>query len=190
MTFKFSSFSLEPLVEKIIYELGALSREKKIYIRTANDLDTLPLVYADPDRVKQVLYNLIGNAMRFVAKGGVTIEAKVHGNLLKVMIEDTGAGISPENQNLLFHKFQQAGESILTRDTTRGTGLGLYISKLLVENMGGRVQLEKSEVGVGTTFSFTVPIATKEQLAQVAPPKDDSKSGVVTPKVGTPPKKD
>jgi signal transduction histidine kinase len=73
-----------------------------------------------------------------------------------------------ENQKFLFRKFQQAGDSLLTRDTTRGTGLGLYISKLIVENMGGSIKLEHSEAGKGSTFSFKLPLASKEQ--QAAPP--------------------
>ncbi|HEX3082243.1 MAG TPA: ATP-binding protein, partial [Candidatus Saccharimonadia bacterium] len=75
---------------------------------------------------------------------------------------------------ILFHKFQQATSSIVTRDNTRGTGLGLYISKLLVEQMGGTIKLEHSEVGKGSTFSFTIPVATDKQKA--APPPEDSKN--------------
>ncbi|HEX7259628.1 MAG TPA: ATP-binding protein, partial [Candidatus Saccharimonadia bacterium] len=77
---------------------------------------------------------------------------------------DTGRGIPKDMQSLLFRKFQQAGSSLLTRDTTRGTGLGLYISKLLGEKMGGKISLENSEPGKGTTFSFSLPLATSEQI--------------------------
>jgi signal transduction histidine kinase len=159
MQFTMTDFAMESVIEKVVYELDGLSHEKKIYLRMANGIDTLPLVHADADRVKQVLYNLIGNAMRFVEKGGVTIQAEVVGAHLKVNIIDTGKGISPEGQNLLFHKFQQAGASILTRDNTRGTGLGLYISRLLIKKMNGAIKLEHSEEGKGSTFSFTVPLA-------------------------------
>jgi len=78
-------------------------------------------------------------------------------------VADTGRGMTQQSQMLLFHKFQQASSSLLTRDTTRGTGLGLYISKMLIENMGGTIKLDESIEGKGTTFSFTVPIVTPER---------------------------
>jgi len=79
--------------------------------------------------------------------------------VLKVFISDTGKGIPVANQNLLFRKFQQAGSSLLTRDTSKGTGLGLYISRLIIEGMGGKIWLEKSDEGKGSTFAFCLPIA-------------------------------
>lgn len=167
MKFEMGAFAIEHVVEKIIYELAGLSRDKKIKLEFEHHtLGELPLVYGDPSRVKQILYNLIGNGMKFTEKGGVTISAQPEGKLLKLFVTDTGPGISEEAQQLLFHKFQQAGQSILTRDNTRGTGLGLYISKLLLEHMGGTVRLEHSEVGKGSTFSFTIPIATETQIKQ------------------------
>jgi len=82
--------------------------------------------------------------------------------MVKVGVEDTGRGIPKENQSLLFRKFQQAGSSLFTRDTTKGTGLGLYISKLLVEGMGGKIELVRSEEGKGTVFAFTLPGVDKK----------------------------
>lgn len=117
-----------------------------------------PSAYADKDRVGEVLLNLLGNAIKYSEKGTVTVQASLLQGFLKVSVTDAGKGISPEQQSLLFRKFQQAGKSLLTRDTTRATGLGLYISKLLTEQMGGQIFLEKSEPNVGSTFSFTVPI--------------------------------
>jgi two-component system sensor histidine kinase BarA len=75
-----------------------------------------------------------------------------------VRVTDTGCGISLKQQALLFHKFQQAGESIVTRDTAHGTGLGLYISKMMIEGMGGEIGLEKSIEGKGSTFFFILPV--------------------------------
>ena len=79
---------------------------------------------------------------------------------MNIAISDTGRGIPLELQKLLFHKFQQAGESLLTRDTTRGTGLGLYISRLLAERMGGSVLLARSIEGEGAEFMMKLPIAS------------------------------
>ena len=91
--------------------------------------------------------------------GGITISSAVSDGMVQVSIADTGRGIPLNNQALLFHKFQQAGDSLFTRDTTKGTGLGLYISKLMIEGMGGKIWLVKSEEGKGSVFAFTVPIA-------------------------------
>ena len=85
------------------------------------------------------------------------IEMEKGDGLVKVRVIDTGIGILKENQKLLFQKFQQAGEKVLTRDVTRGTGLGLYISRLLTKGMGGKVYLEKSKLGKGSVFVLELP---------------------------------
>jgi signal transduction histidine kinase len=79
--------------------------------------------------------------------------------IAKVLVSDTGRGIPLKQQSLLFHKFQQTGESLFTRDTVGGSGLGLYISKMMMEGMDGEVKLEKSDEKKGSVFSFTLPIA-------------------------------
>ncbi len=158
--FKKERFNIDKIIESVVYEMAGVSKEKGVYVKASNDLGVLPEVYADQDKVKQVIYNLVGNAMKFTEKGGITITANPEKDLLKIYIEDTGRGIPADKQSLLFHKFQQAGESLYTRDTTRGTGLGLYISKLLTESMGGKIALEHSEEGKGTTFSFSLPLAS------------------------------
>ncbi len=124
----------------------------------------LPLVSADVDRVKQVFSNLLSNSTKSTEKGGITISFKLEGGKVETSIADTGKGITEENQKLLFRKFQQAADSILTRDTAKGTGLGLYITKLIVEGMGGHVGLVRSEVGKGTTFAFALKVATAAEI--------------------------
>lgn len=162
MSFKLSEFSIQELVEKVIYEVSALSKDKDIIVTfDPMELNVLPPVYADPDRTKQVLYNLLGNAIKFTDHGRVKIIAgRDDQHFIKVWVSDTGRGIPLETQGILFHKFQQAGTSLLTRDTTRGTGLGLYISKLIMERMGGHIKLEQSSEGKGSIFSISLPIAT------------------------------
>jgi len=149
--------TIKPIVESVANEIISMTQEKNVKI--INKLTGKYTVLADADRVKQVIYNFIGNAMKFTEHGSITISSEVEGKKLKVLISDTGGGIAADRQHLLFHKFQQASDNILTRDATRGTGLGLYISKLLVEKMHGKIRLEHSEVGKGTTFSFTLPLA-------------------------------
>jgi K+-sensing histidine kinase KdpD len=136
-------------------------------------------VYGDVNRIKQILYNLIGNAMKFTKHGSVTINCLIQARRLKVTVTDTGPGIDAAGQQLLFRKFQQTAQSIITRDDTRGTGLGLYISKLLIEHMGGQIRLEHSEVGKGSTFSFTMPFATPAQIKAGALVDTDSSSPAI-----------
>jgi PAS domain S-box-containing protein len=158
MEFNNEDVDVAEIADIVVKEMQSVAEEKKLYIN--NNVGKQPKVWADADRVKQVIYNLLGNAMKFTDEGGITIHANVDGGFLKVFVSDTGRGISEDKQALLFRKFQQAGKSLLTRDTTRGTGLGLYISKLLVENMGGKISLESSELGKGTTFFFSVPLSS------------------------------
>lgn len=115
-------------------------------------------ITADRSKTKQLIDRLLSNAFKFTDAGQVALSFEYEGGNIKVRIRDTGKGIKPENQNLLFRKFQQAGSSLLTRDG-EGTGLGLYIVKLLAEKMGGEAGLESSEEGQGSVFYFSLPVA-------------------------------
>jgi PAS domain S-box-containing protein len=164
--FSYAPVSVEKLVEGIAYEMRTVLNEKMLYLKVEElTLDSLPPVWADENRLKQVVYNIIGNSAKYTDKGGITISAKLSQDkdFVIVLVSDTGQGIAEASKQLLFHKFQQAGESLITRDTSRGTGLGLYISKKIIEIMGGKIELEYSEKGKGSTFSFCVPVATAER---------------------------
>ena len=158
--FKIEPFDLTTVLEGVSYETSNLAQEKDTRIVIDTTLQSIPKVNADKDRVKQIVYNLVGNALRFTEHGSITLTAQKQGDMIKVFVTDTGPGISEEDQRRLFHKFQQAGSNLFTRETSRGTGLGLYISKLLVEGMGGVIGIDHSEIGKGTTFAFTLPIAS------------------------------
>ncbi len=125
--------------------------------------DSLPGVFADPDKITQVLVNLIGNAIKFVTgPGQVTIRASVSGNEVQFDITDTGVGIAAEDLPRLFEKFQQL-RRVAGANGAKGTGLGLAISKRLVELHGGRIWVT-SEPGQGSTFSFTLPQYHVEEI--------------------------
>lgn len=147
------------ITSALVEEYITIAHQKGINLQINKPASDDLSVLADPDRLVQVLINLIGNALKFTVKGGVIVEIQAPiDHKLKILVHDTGKGIAPENQALLFHKFQQAGAGLLVRDSG-GTGLGLYISKILVEKMGGEMKLENSQVGVGSTLSFTLPVA-------------------------------
>lgn len=131
----------------------------------------LPQVYVDENRVQQVLYNLVGNAIKFTEKGQIDVSAEVHGNMIHVSVMDTGTGVPEEKRALIFREFEQLDGST-TRGFT-GTGLGLSISKHLLELHGGNIWLE-SEVGKGSTFFFSIPIATaiNANIPTVLPQKE------------------
>jgi len=167
--FDFAEVELDKVIEQVAYEIQITLADKKVSLDVEPKiLGDLPRAAGDADRIQQVLYNLVGNAVKFTEAGGtVTVMAAKSGDMLKVTVTDTGRGIPLDTQKFLFHKFQQAGSSIITRDTTRGTGLGLYISKLLIDGMRGEIWLEKSQPDKGSTFAFTLPIATAERIKQL-----------------------
>jgi signal transduction histidine kinase len=119
----------------------------------------LPTIIGDRDRLIQVVINLISNAVKFTPSGSVSGSARRDGNQVVVSIADTGVGIAPEDQETVFEQFRQAGDTLT--DKPRGTGLGLPICREIVEHHGGRIWVE-SEVGVGSRFSFTLPIPVEE----------------------------
>jgi len=160
-SFNLQAFALIPVIESVVTDLGLLADQKHIYLKFDNSVGQIPDVYADSEKLKQIIINLVGNAIKFTEKGGVTISLKKEQDYIKVFVKDTGLGVSEEYRQLLFRKFQQAGERILTRDAATGSGMGLYISKLLVEAMKGTISIEDTELSEGSTFSFTIPIAEK-----------------------------
>jgi signal transduction histidine kinase len=160
MVMKPEAFSLEEPINEVVRELHALCESKGIELIYQPSESSQAPVFADKQRVKQIVYNLIGNAVKFTEHGSITITNRGDDHFIYTLVTDTGRGMPPESQRLLFRKFQQAGDSLLTRDTTKGTGLGLYISKLIVEKLDGRIALENSEPGVGRTFAFSLPRAS------------------------------
>jgi signal transduction histidine kinase len=123
---------------------------------------TLPLVLADPERVEQILINLIGNALRYTPEGSVTLRAWEAAAQVWVAVEDTGQGIAPEELPHVFERFWRSDRS---RDRhSGGTGIGLAISQRLVELQNGVIQAE-SELGKGSIFRFSLPIAPSEAFS-------------------------
>ncbi|KKS86979.1 MAG: PAS/PAC sensor signal transduction histidine kinase, partial [Parcubacteria group bacterium GW2011_GWC1_43_11] len=159
MEFKKDDLDMGLVVAETLKEYQVAGSRKKLSLEFVKPEGGTLWAVGDRDKVKQVLINLIGNGLKFTEEGGVTIGLSMKGKTVKAAVTDTGRGVPKKNQSLLFRKFQQAGSSIYTRDVVQGTGLGLYISKLLVEGMGGTIALEKSEVGKGSTFVFSLPVA-------------------------------
>jgi len=152
--------SLEKCILYCTNELGGMIKEKALTLELNIPKD-LPNVMADEIRTQEIIINVLGNAIKYTDKGSITINAHKIDGFVQVDFKDTGKGIDPKFSDQLFHKFQQISEDILTRDNSRSTGLGLYITMLLIEQMGGKIYLSESALGKGSTFTITLPIARK-----------------------------
>ncbi|MFD0678573.1 MULTISPECIES: ATP-binding protein [unclassified Paenibacillus] len=112
-------------------------------------------VQADESRLRQILYNLVHNAIKHTEKGKITVTSKVSNGMAHISVADTGTGISEDKQSRVFHYFEQLDE-VLPEDGYTGMGVGLYISRKLVERMGGEIGIDWTEVGQGTRMTFTL----------------------------------
>ena len=146
--------ALPPILDAVLDTAKALVKDQPVELRTALP-DELPTVWADAQRVRQVLLNLLSNAAKFTDEGEITLSAEVASEFVTISVADSGIGIDPEAQNRLFIPFQQVDGSTTRR--AGGTGLGLAISRSFVEMHGGEIWVE-SEPGQGAKFSFTLPI--------------------------------
>jgi len=153
------SVDLRVLIKEMRESVQPLADERGITLRE-NMPERLPFVLADRAKLRRIFVNLLSNALKFTARGG-TVEVKVEelNNMLRVSVSDTGVGIAPEDIPRLFDKYEQA-RSRSTRGE-KGTGLGLYITKQLVELHGGTITVD-SQTGRGSTFSFMLPVARDE----------------------------
>jgi two-component system, sensor histidine kinase and response regulator len=163
------AFSLTDCVESALKTMTLRANEKGLELLCDIAAEVPQMVRGDPGRLRQVLLNLVGNALKFTEKGEVGIRVvadaiEEKASMLHFIVFDSGVGIAPEKFELIFDSFNQADAS-----TTRqfgGTGLGLTISRCLVQMMGGRVWVE-SELGAGSRFHFTVRLITETNNAAV-----------------------
>ena len=149
-------FSLVAMIESVrtVGETVATQQGKFLHIEGEVE-PPLDCINADPGRVRQILYNLVSNAVKFTPEGGsVRNRAREADGLITVDVQDTGIGIAPEDQARIFEEFQQI-DSSASREYA-GTGLGLALVRKLVELLGGTVSV-RSAVDEGSTFTFTLP---------------------------------
>ncbi|WP_242203562.1 tetratricopeptide repeat protein [Aestuariivivens insulae] len=160
-----------PIADLVLKVSGTLAKGKDLKLVNSISKD-IPLVEADENRLQQILYNLVGNAIKFTQCGMVEIQAKEESGFLKVFVSDTGIGIPKDKFDAIFKSFEQADGS--TERAYGGTGLGLAVTKQLVELHGGIINVD-SEVGKGTTFSFTLPLSNESKTG-VAIEKTEDKA--------------
>jgi len=154
---------LEEVVKQVFTAMETRAVDKGLTLRSEAP-PTLPEIFADPDRVAQVLNNLVANACHYTpARGEIIVSACVREDELCISVRDTGIGISQEDQEKIFDRFFRADNPIV--QDTPGTGLGLSIVRSLVRMQGGRIWVE-SELGRGSTFTFTLPIVEAGRVDQ------------------------
>ena len=143
------------------------------HIRLVNRTADVPTLLLDEHRFRQILFNLIGNAVKFTAKGSVTVAAAYADENLEVAVSDTGCGIAPDMLERILDPFVQVDDPSHSADRAGGSGLGLSICRSLIEVMGGKLVVE-SELGKGSTFSFRIPVTAVDdgKTASVVRPKE------------------
>lgn len=147
----------------------AMNKGLSMVVETAPDMPQW--IIGDQQKLRQVLINLIGNALKFTEKGGITLRLTWHGDLLSVEVEDTGIGIPSEAMETLFQKFAQVQTDLMAKE---GTGLGLAISRDFVQLMGGTMDVQ-STVGKGSCFRFTIPVSLPDETTILPPSSIGSK---------------
>ena len=159
-------FYVGPALSEIIATLQPLAAKKNISLKTSIS-ERLSSIMADVGKFKQIVYNIVGNAIKFTPEGGsITVTAAVMGNMARFEISDNGVGIALADREKIFSEFQQADGSAARQ--YEGTGLGLALTRKFLEMQGGHIWVE-SELGAGSTFYFTLPLPAENPLPAAIP---------------------
>lgn len=157
LSYSFSTISFWDVAQKVLLEIAPLANTRKLSLRLDSGIEHLPNVYADPERVRAVLQNLLENSLKYsLPPGEVVISGRTDGDFIRIGVTDNGIGIPQAEQKNVFERFFRAGNALKLE--TEGTGLGLFIAKSIVRRHGGRIWFESSE-NRGATFFFTLPVA-------------------------------
>ncbi len=153
------------LVNEVMEEVKPRAQERNITIEILST--PIPKIFADRNKVHQVLLNLLGNSLKFTPSGGkISISFFGDGQIIETSVKDSGSGIAKEDLGQLFTKFGRLDNSYVAMGTSGGTGLGLYICKSLVNLMHGRIWAFSDGLGKGATFTFSLPVASADVLDQ------------------------
>jgi signal transduction histidine kinase len=173
LTISYEVVQIEPIIEGVMAELQVQADEKGLKFEYEKPSESLPKLLVDPNRVKQVLVNIIGNSIKYTPKGSVTITSiyKEEDNLVEVKCADTGLGMTQKQRERLFSKFYR----VKTKETEhiKGTGLGLWITKQLIELMGGEILVDSIK-DVGTQMTVNFPVKSDKAMALALAKQDDS----------------
>ncbi|MFC1647273.1 ATP-binding protein [Patescibacteria group bacterium] len=154
--FETGPVNINEVIADVTTNLNSAAIEKNLTLNFIPN-SGIPVINSDGDKIHEVLNNIIGNAIKYTHKGGITVKLDRKDGMIVISIADTGSGIAKEDQDLLFRKFSQIHGNYAR--TTGGTGLGLYISKKIIEGLKGKIWLD-SVIGKGSKFYFSLPIVT------------------------------
>jgi signal transduction histidine kinase len=153
-----TTFDLSTGIDNALTLVRERASRRGIVLGRAID-EPLGTIHADERKVKQVLLNLLSNALKFTPEGGrIELRAAMNDGMVEISVTDTGVGIAPEDQEAVFEEFRQVGPA---DKKVEGTGLGLALSRKFIELHGGRIWVQ-SQVGHGSTFTFTLPVRREE----------------------------
>jgi len=157
MIFDMKSIAIEPIIDNVITELKNLAKDKKIYLKYSKPKNKLPLINGDSDKLRQVIMNLVENCIKYTVAGGVSVSVEADSNQIKFSVSDTGMGISLVDMPNIFQKYARGTQ--LSTKAVGGTGLGLYVCKVIIDNHLGKIWAESEGEGKGSRFYFTLPLA-------------------------------
>lgn len=155
--YRFEKIRLEAVAEAVFNELSSIAKKRGIKLDYFPPKNIISFAWADPDKVKEIIMNLTDNSIKYTKKGNIKMSIEEAGTMIRFSISDTGMGIKVEDLPRLFQKFNRGTGSPLVH--TEGTGLGLYVAKMMVEAQKGRIWAESKGENMGSQFYFELPIA-------------------------------
>lgn len=158
ITLEQKEVDINTLTDDVIADVAPRAQELGIKLEVQH-IASLPHLYVDENKIKEVFINLIGNALKFTPQNGtITISFLLAGKMVEVSVADDGKGIAPQDVSKLFQKFGKIDNDYLTIQNVQGTGLGLYISKAITQLHGGNMWVHSDGIGKGSTFTFSLPL--------------------------------
>ena len=157
LAFNIEVFDINELITEIIEEMTVRAENKGLYLKT-NFIKRNISIRADRSKTREVIVNLISNALQYTKVGGITLQTSFYESFVKINIIDTGIGIPKDMFDNIFQKFRSVHKEFIT-SKEYGSGMGLYISKTLTENMNGKLYLESSTLNKGSVFTLLLPFS-------------------------------
>jgi signal transduction histidine kinase len=164
MEFKFAPATMPDLCQEIIDTFVLRAKERKLSLEYKKPEGHIPELMIDAGKVKEIVSNMVDNALKYTPKGGVTLKLFQEGDKVRVTVSDTGIGIPATELPYLFNKFSRGKD--VGRLNTGGTGLGLYVGKGMIENNGGKIWAESDGEGKGSRFIIELPVKQSEELLE------------------------
>jgi signal transduction histidine kinase len=156
MEFKPEKASIEDVIDGVINDLKITAEKKKLYLKWEKPEPTIPHFLLDSDKMRQVILNLVDNAIKYTKKGGITIKCQMSDVKCQIVISDTGGGMTPDEIAKIFESFSRG--TVGVKAYTEGAGLGLYIARKFVEMHGGKMWAESEGRDKGSAFNIELPV--------------------------------